>query len=250
MDCKRSSFDGVVAALRRGEPAAFPTDTVYGVGVAVDAAASPEALFRLKRRPQDKPVSWLVASPQDLDRFGAEVPELARLAAQERWPGGLTLIVKAAASVPRAFQSASGTIGLRMPSHRRALELIRAVGCPLATTSANFSGDPAPRSRAQADPAFLAQLSAVLDDECADGAPGGVASTVLDCTCAPPRILREGPVTANDIARLAAAADSLVAAGGCAAEAGSLVAAGASAEEAGSQPCASDARVPAKGGRP
>ena len=196
------SFERAVAALRRGEPAAFPTDTVYGVGVAVDAAGSPDALFRLKRRPQGKPIAWLVGSASDLDRYGKDVPELARAAARAFWPGGLTLIVKAADGVPRAFQSEAGDIGLRMPDDALALQLIGAVGCPLAATSANFSGKPAPRSFDQADPEFLAQLPAVLEARPADAAPSGVASTVLDCTCDPPRILRQGAVTAADIAAL------------------------------------------------
>lgn len=200
MGTRASSFDETTETLRRGEPAAFPTDTVYGVGVAAGAAASPDALFRLKRRPQDKPIAWLVESASDLDRYGMEVPELARAAARAFWPGGLTLIVNASDAVPEAFRSAQGTVGLRMPANERTLELIRAVGAPIAATSANFSHQPAPASSDEADPAFLAQLPAVLADGAA--APSGTASTVLDCTCEPPRILRQGAVSAEDLERL------------------------------------------------
>lgn len=200
-------FDEVVEALRRGEAAVFPTDTVCGVGVSVRDAQGPDELFRLKRRPSGKPVAWLVGGVSDLDRFGEDVPAAAREAAGKAWPGALTLVVKASAKVPRAFQSETGTIGLRMPARESALLLIRAVGCPLATTSANFSGDAAPRSLKDADAAFLAQVDAVLPDDGASDDPSdaepsassGIASTVLDCTCDPPRVLRQGAVRLDDL---------------------------------------------------
>lgn len=265
-----ASLEQVALALRRGEPAVFPTDTVCGVGVSVDAADGPDELFRLKRRPAGKPVAWLVADPADLDRFGSDVPALAHAAARAFWPGGLTLIANASEAVPPAFRSAAGTVGLRMPANPLTLALIRAVGAPLATTSANFSGAAAPATLGEADPAFLAQVAAVLDDagaesaECVEAAgdavdsenaevaatsavpvaaaavsdaaravvsapvdvapaplpasairvgtpaipatdpqpAGGVASTVLDCTCDPPRILRQGAVSADVLERL------------------------------------------------
>lgn len=265
-----ASFERVAEALRRGEPAVFPTDTVCGVGVSVESAASPDVLFRLKRRPAGKPVAWLVADLADLDCYGRDVPALARTAARAFWPGGLTLIVSASEKVPPAFRSSAGTVGLRMPADPLALALIRAVGAPLATTSANFSGNAAPATLGEADPAFLAQVAAVLDDagaesaECVEAAgdavdsenaevaatsvapaaaaavsdaaraavsapvdvapaplpasatrigtpaipatdpqpAGGVASTVLDCTCDPPRILRQGAVSADALERL------------------------------------------------
>ena len=125
-------------------PVIFPTETVYGLGVSVEAAASPEALYDLKERDRGKPVSWLVGGVDDLDRYGAHVPDLARRLARAYWPGPLTLIVEAGDAVPAAFRSAAGSIGLRMPDNDTALELIEAVGCPLATTSANISGLQAP----------------------------------------------------------------------------------------------------------
>ena len=142
-----SSKREAVAALKRGEAVIFPTETVYGLGVSVEAAASPEALYDLKERDRGKPVSWLVGGVDDLDRYGAHVPDLARRLARAYWPGPLTLIVEAGDAVPAAFRSAAGSIGLRMP----------------------------------------------------DNDKSGVASTVLDCTVNPPRILREGAVAEADI---------------------------------------------------
>ena len=99
-----SSKREAVAALKRGEAVIFPTETVYGLGVSVEAAASPEALYDLKERDRGKPVSWLVGGADDLDRYGAHVPDLARRLARAYWPGPLTLIVEASDAVPAACE--------------------------------------------------------------------------------------------------------------------------------------------------
>ncbi|WP_172136354.1 L-threonylcarbamoyladenylate synthase [Adlercreutzia sp. ZJ473] len=185
-----------VAALERGEAVIFPTDTVYGVGVSVRHAESPEKLYQLKQRDARKPVAWLVGSAGDLARFGEDVPALASALARAFWPGPLTLIVRASESVPRAFCSAAGTVGLRMPDSATALGLLRLVGAPLATTSANPSGAPAPRCFADVDAAFAAQVGCVVVD---DAPRSGVASTILDCTGDHPLLVREGGITVADM---------------------------------------------------
>ncbi|BAK45202.1 L-threonylcarbamoyladenylate synthase [Eggerthella sp. YY7918] len=197
-----ASLSDAVLALSRGDAVIFPTDTVYGLGVAVEAAEGPDVLYRLKERDRGKPIAWLVASPADLDRYGFDVPALARLLAARFWPGPLTLIVHAGDKVPEAFRSNANTIGLRMPASTTALELIKQVGCPLATTSANISGHPSPRSFASIDPTLAARVDVVLGDE-GDDDKSGIASTVVDCTASPLRIVREGAVMADDIAALA-----------------------------------------------
>lgn len=178
-------MNNVIAALKAGRAAIFPTDTVYGIGVAVRHAQSPQELFDLKRRPADKPIAWLVGGPSDLDRYGADVTPEARKLVEEGWPGALTVIVKASDEVPPAFRSAQGTIGLRMPASETALALIREVG-PLAASSANISGEPVPRAFGEIAPELLAAVAAIGSDF-----PGtGTASTVLDCTKNPPLQLR------------------------------------------------------------
>ena len=201
MSALSSTKHEAIAALRRGEAVIFPTETVYGLGVSVEAAASPEALYDLKERDRGKPVSWLVGGVDDLDRYGAHVPDLARRLARAYWPGPLTLIVEAGDAVPAAFRSAAGSTGLRMPDSEVALELIEAAGCPLATTSANISGFQAPGAFAALDPALAARVGVVVPDD-ADDDKSGIASTVLDCTGSAPRILREGAVTEADIRAL------------------------------------------------
>lgn len=180
-------------ALGDGRAVIFPTDTVYGLGVAVGPASGPDELFRLKGRDGGKPVAWLVADPSDLDRYGADVPAYARDLAARLWPGALTLVVRASDAVPPAFRSAAGTIGLRMPASDAALALIRAAGAPLAVTSANPAGAPAPARAADVDASLAAACAGML---AVDAPAGGVASTVLDCTGPAPAVLREGPLAA------------------------------------------------------
>lgn len=179
-----------VSALQAGHLVVFPTDTVWGIGVAVAHANSPQAIYQAKQRDSHKPVAWLVGGPDALDVYGREVPDYARNLAYAFWPGALTLVVKAAATVPGAFQSSEGTIGLRMPAHSTALELVRQAG-PLATSSANLSAQPVSSTAAALPPELVAAVACILDD---GSTPTGTASTVLDCTGATPRMLRQGSI--------------------------------------------------------
>ncbi len=191
-----ASLEDAARALLRGEPVVFPTDTVYGIGVAVAHALSPESIYRIKERDHGKPIAWLVGSPEDLERYGRDVSPRALELARAFWPGALTLIVRASDAVPAAFRSAACTVGLRMPRHDLALELIRAAGCPVATSSANKAGRPAPGSFDELDPALLAEVPRVVRGAVP---ASGVASTVLDCTAEHPRIVRAGEVSAEDL---------------------------------------------------
>lgn len=202
MVVRSSTIEQAASALLRGDAAIFPTDTVYGVGVAVGAAEGPQLLYDLKERESGKPIAWLVGGVEDLDRYGCEIPELAYRLARAFWPGPLTLVVKASNEVPPAFCSEAGTIGLRMPDSKTACALIDAVGMPLATTSANFSGQAASCKSVELDPAFVERVGLMVADA-DDAGKSGVASTVIDCTQAQPIIVREGAVTLADIRLLA-----------------------------------------------
>lgn len=195
------SIEQAAAALKRGEPVIFPTDTVYGLGVSVEAAKGPAVLYDLKQRERGKPIAWLVGSVEDLMRYAQEAPEVAQAAAHAFWPGALTLIVCASKHVPQAFQSDEGTIGLRMPCNETALELIRLAGSPLATTSANISGCDSTCSLEALDATLATRVGVVVAEE--DGVPkSGIASTVIDCTHDVPRVVREGAITLADIQAL------------------------------------------------
>lgn len=212
------SFSKAVAALSAGQAVVFPTDTVYGIGVAVGKAPRPQALYDIKRRDANKAIPWLVASPHALDAYGCDVPAYARAYAKAFWPGPLTIIVKAAPHVPEAFRAEDGTIALRMPDNPVALALIDRVGVPLATSSANFQGECPPRRFEDVSEALLARVGAAVadgvalpDEACqrgegvrrvsSDEAHSGVSSTVVDCTGVHPRLLRQGAITQLDLDR-------------------------------------------------
>lgn len=179
------------AILRDGGLVAFPTDTVYGVGVAHARADRLDALFELKQRPTERRIPVLVASLEQAEAVGARVDERARQLAGRWWPGPLTLVLPAAGGT---------TVAVRAPNHPLALELISAAG-PLLATSANVSGEPNTLGADEVLIAFATQqdlLDAVLDG---GSVPGGVASTVVDLSAGKARILREGPVALDELSQ-------------------------------------------------
>jgi L-threonylcarbamoyladenylate synthase len=180
-----------VEALRDGGIVALPTDTVYGIAVALDTPGGIEALFAAKRRPPEKGVILLLADAAQAPTIG-QWPETAAELAKAFWPGGLTVIVPQRNDVllPAALTGGAPTIGLRAPDHPAPRALAAAVG-PLPTTSANVSGLPEAKTAAEIVDQLGDAIELVLD-----GGPahGGLASTVVDCTVDPPRILRLGAV--------------------------------------------------------
>lgn len=187
------------AVLDRGGLVAFPTDTVYGIGCRADEAEAVDRLFAAKRRPVDKQVPILAASLEQVDAFGYRVDEPVRALATRWWPGPLTIVLRfAGALAVSAAQPA--TQAFRVPDHPVALALIEKSG-PLATSSANRSGEP---ETYDADDVLVAFADDDLLDAVVDGGrvPGGVASTVLDLTASPARLLREGPITREQLAEV------------------------------------------------
>lgn len=174
--------------LRAGDVVAFPTDTVYGVGVSTAHPDRLGALFELKRRPLDRRIPILLA---DLSQVGARyvVDERARVLAERFWPGALTLVLPGADGESQAF---------RAPDHPVALALIRAAG-PIFATSANISDEPDTLGADEVLIAFATsqdRLAAVVDG---GAVPGGVPSTVLALTVTPARVLRPGPIDAAEV---------------------------------------------------
>jgi tRNA threonylcarbamoyl adenosine modification protein (Sua5/YciO/YrdC/YwlC family) len=183
---------GIAASLALGLPVVIPTDTVYGLALLVSDSTDPEILFKVKGRPAEKAIPWLVASQDDLLRYTSELPDWAWQMAGRHWPGALTLVARASAAAPPAFVAADGTLALRMPGHRLALELLSLAAAPLATTSANISGQPPVSLAADIDPLVLKQVAGLLVDP--DERPGRAAipSTVVSCLGDHPVILRQG----------------------------------------------------------
>jgi L-threonylcarbamoyladenylate synthase len=192
-----------VAVLRAGGIVGMPTDTVYGVGVALDAPDGLARLFAAKDRPLDKAIVLLVADIGQAATVGILTPA-ARALADRFWPGGLTLVLAQVpgAALPAELTGGATTIGVRIPDHDCPRALSRELG-PLPVTSANLSGQPA----AADAPGVLAQLGERVD-LILDGGParGGVPSTVVDCSGETPRILRAGAIVATDLSAALAGA--------------------------------------------
>jgi L-threonylcarbamoyladenylate synthase len=188
--------DGLAAAaalLREGALVAFPTDTVYGIGCRLADDAVLDRLFEAKRRPTDKRIPILVSELEQATALGFAADDRVRALAAAFWPGALTLVL-----APRPAGGA--TQAFRAPDHPVALELIARSGA-LAVTSANRSGEP---ETYEADDVLIAFADTDLVAAVVDGGrvPGGVASTVLDVTTDPPRVLRDGPVTRERLAEV------------------------------------------------
>jgi L-threonylcarbamoyladenylate synthase len=182
------TLDRALALLRAGEPIAFPTDTVYGFGAAALDTAAVLRLYTIKRRPLTQAIPLLIADAADLTSVAPEAPPLAlRLA--RLWPGALTLVLPAAPGLPPELLAGGATVAVRLPDHTWLRALIRALGGPLAATSANLHGGH--------DPQTAHDVAAQLGDALpliADGGPtpGPIPSTIVDCTGAEPRLLRAG----------------------------------------------------------
>jgi L-threonylcarbamoyladenylate synthase len=186
--------------LRGGGIVAFPTDTVYGVAVAGSRPDRLDALFALKRRPADRRIPMLVTGLDGLPD-GWRVDETVRRLADRFWPGPLTLVLPAVAG--------DETQAFRAPDHPVALALIGAAG-PLFATSANVSDEPDTLDADDVLVAFATQsdgLDAVIDG---GRVPGGVASTVLDLSVDPARVVREGPIGRDALGELIRLADVTV----------------------------------------
>lgn len=183
-----------IDVLRAGGVVALPTDTVYGIAVALDTPGGIEALFAAKRRPPEKGVMLLLADASQAPAIG-EWPAGAAVLADAFWPGGLTVIVPQRADVPlpAALTGGAPTIGLRAPDHPAPRALAAALG-PLPTTSANVSGEPEARDATEIGRLFGGAIDLILDG---GPAPGGPPSTVVDARGPEPLILREGAIPAR-----------------------------------------------------
>jgi L-threonylcarbamoyladenylate synthase len=192
-----------IEVLRAGGLVAMPTDTVYGVGVALDAENGLVRLFAAKDRPLDRAIVLLVADLEQAASVGV-FSAAARLLAERFWPGGLTLVLLQApeARLPAELTGGAATIGVRIPGHESPRSLARALG-PLPVTSANLSGQPDAQDASEVLAQLGSRVNLVLDG---GRARGGVPSTVVDCSGELPRILRAGAISTADLAAVLAAA--------------------------------------------
>lgn len=179
-----------VEVLRHGGLVAYPTDTVYGLAALPTNADAMARLFEAKKRNPNQSVPLLIASLADAEAVAADVPDLAKRLMEAFWPGALTIILSKALT----FQSVAvgETVGLRLPDHPLPRDLARLLGGPMTGTSANIAGGPEPLTAENVRAQLGNSVDLVIDGgRCAGGQP----STVVDCSIAPPRVVREGAIS-------------------------------------------------------
>ena len=187
-----AALDAAEAVLRGGGTVVLPTDTVYGLAALPSVPGATAQLFALKDRQADHPLAVLVADVDQASSLCAKPTDRVQAWMDDRWPGPLTIVLERSDAARLLMLGAGAdTIGVRCPGHQFVRELATRVG-PLATTSANRTGEPTPVDAASAAASLTSSVGLVVDG----GPAGTVASTVVDATANPPRILRLGAITA------------------------------------------------------
>jgi L-threonylcarbamoyladenylate synthase len=195
---RATGIASAVSALKGGSLVVVPTDTVYGIGADAFDGEAVSALLSAKGRGRDMPVPVLVGSWHTIEGLVYSVPHTARELIRAFWPGALSLVVRQAPSLRWDLGDANGTVMVRMPLHPVAIELLREVG-PMAVSSANISGRPAAVTANEARDQLGDLVEVYLD---AGPSEQQAASTIVDLTGAHPRVLRQGPVTVDALAKV------------------------------------------------
>lgn len=199
MDISRdfqSAINQARNALLAGGVTAFPTETFYGLGVDIRNEAAIRRLFAIKKRSDNNPILILIPSIESLTQYVTNVPPVALRLIELFWPGGLTIVFEAKGIISPLLTAGTGNIGVRLSSHPVATTLAGAIGSAITGTSANISGEP-PCQNAEEVRAFLGdKIDLILDG---GKTIGGIGSTILDATTDPPRIIRQGLISAEQI---------------------------------------------------
>ena len=182
--------------LRAGGLVGIPTETVYGLGADGLNPRAVKAIFLAKGRPQDNPLILHIPEASWLERYCKDIPFTAYQLAQAFWPGPLTMILPRREVVPDAVTAGLDTVGMRCPAHQVCREIIRLADVPVAAPSGNTSGRPSPTTAQHMLEDMEGKIDAIVD-----GGPCavGVESTIVDLTCTPPRLLRPGGVTLEQL---------------------------------------------------
>lgn len=182
--------------LKTGGLVAIPTETVYGLGA---NGLDPEAVTRIfaaKGRPQDNPLILHIPSAEHLERYCQNIPSEAYALAERFWPGPLTMILERRKNVPDVVTAGLETVGMRCPDHKATRAILELAQVPVAAPSANTSGKPSPTTARHVWEDMAGKIDAIVD-----GGPCqvGLESTIIDLTCTPPRLLRPGGVTLEQL---------------------------------------------------
>lgn len=188
----QEQINEAIAVLKQGGLVIFPTDTAFGIGCRMDDEKAIERLFTIRKRPTTQATSVLVSSLKMAEPYLESVSEevITKLM-KPYWPGGLTIVLPCdSLKVSNLVRGGSQTLGVRVPDHLVTLELINGVGVPILGPSANFSGGQTPFTFEDLDPELISLVDCILPGEC----HAAKASTVIDCSIKPWKILRQGEV--------------------------------------------------------
>lgn len=180
-----------IKILQNGGVGIFPTDTVYGVGCRLDDEKALERLFKLRNRPEEKAVLAVVDSIEMAEKYVTISEEVHAKLIAKYWPGGLTIVLPCdTEKVPSLARGGGITLGVRQTNNPVLLELIKGIGVPLVAPSANFAGDPTPKIFNEISKELINLVDFAIDLP----SGGSMASTVIDASVSPWKILRQGAV--------------------------------------------------------
>ncbi len=188
----KEAYKSAGEILKDGGIVAFPTDTVYGLGAVYTNKEAVTKIFEAKGRDEGKPLSILISDISEVSLLTDEISPKAKKLMEKYWPGALTLIFKKKDGIPDNVTAGGNTIGIRMPKSEAARNIIKEAGAPLATPSANTSGKRSAISAKDVLEDLDGKIDMLVDGGTADI---GIASTVVDTTTEPLKILREGSIT-------------------------------------------------------
>ncbi len=190
-----NNIQRAIKVINDGGIVIFPTDTAFGIGCRIDDKKAVQRLFKIRRRPETKATPVLVSSLEMANEYWQEVPDgVIEKLIKPFWPGALTIVLPCKTGlIPSLVRGGGDTLGLRMPDQENILKIINEVGVPVLGTSANFAGEQTPYKFEDLDPELIKLVDFVLQGECSVKN----ASTVIDCSVEPWKVLREGAISVD-----------------------------------------------------
>lgn len=185
-----------ISILKQGGLVAFPTDTVYGLGVWANSQQAVERVYSVKERPRNVALPLLLANISQIGEVAEPVPPIAWLLAHNFLPGALTIVLHKSNSVPDIITAGGITVAVRVPAHPIPVALAQGLGAPVVGTSANVSGKPSALTAEEVYSQFGNKIDLIIDG---GRCPGGRESTIIDVTGEEPVILREGAISREEL---------------------------------------------------
>ncbi|MCK4388167.1 MAG: threonylcarbamoyl-AMP synthase [Dehalococcoidia bacterium] len=195
MNALQGQVKEAVQILKKGGVIVFPTDTVYGLGADAFNSKAVERIYEIKKRPRHLPLPLLLSDVSQVTMIAESVPDSGWFLASRFWPGGLTLVLPKAASLP-TYLTKGPTVAVRVPNHPICLAIIKRLGRPIIGTSANISGRPSSLTADKVKQQLGGKVDLIIDGgKC----PGGGESTIVDVIGEMPVVLRQGIITQYEI---------------------------------------------------